>query len=194
MGLDPSDVFGIHIQGLSQLFPDNRYEEIKEKVVSTFEKYGVNCVPVSGFELATKMGVTVIPYSACNPKIKDLLKKESEDGFCVQMQDGSWRIYYNDDRNYGRINNTMLHEIGHIVLDHSDSSELAEAEVGFFAKYALVPPVLVHKLKLETPEEIRDAFGVSNEAARNAWSYYNKWRRKSKEYTPYEVRLLRLFE
>ena len=27
-----------------------------------------------------------------------------------------------------------------------DESELTEAEVNFFAKYALVPPVLVHKL------------------------------------------------
>ena len=51
-------------------------------------------------------------------------------------------------KGYGRINNTIMHEIGHIVLDHSEDSELAEKEVKFFAKYALVPPVLVHKLKL----------------------------------------------
>lgn len=34
----------------------------------------------------------------------------------------------------------MLHEIGHIILDHSEDSNLAEDEVKFFAKYALVPP------------------------------------------------------
>lgn len=58
-----------------------------------------------------------------------------------------------------------MHEIGHIVLDHSEDSELAEKEVKFFAKYALVPPVLVHKLKLDNPMDIIDIFDVSFEAA-----------------------------
>lgn len=59
----------------------------------------------------------------------------------------------------------MLHEIGHIVLDYSEDSELAEFEVKFFAKYALVPPVLVLKLNLESAEEIQDVFDVSYQAA-----------------------------
>jgi hypothetical protein len=41
-----------------------RYEEIKQVVVDMFVKYDVCCVPVNSFELATKMGVKVIPYSA----------------------------------------------------------------------------------------------------------------------------------
>lgn len=41
-----------------------RYEEIKQIVVDLFVRYGVSCVPVNGFELAAKMGVTVVPYSA----------------------------------------------------------------------------------------------------------------------------------
>lgn len=32
-----------------------RYEEIKQIVVDLFVKYDVSCVPVNGFELATKM-------------------------------------------------------------------------------------------------------------------------------------------
>ena len=39
-----------------------RYEEIKQIVVDLFVKYDVSCVPVNGFELATKMGIKVIPY------------------------------------------------------------------------------------------------------------------------------------
>ena len=35
-----------------------RYEEIKQIVVNLFVKFGVCCVPVNGFELATKMGVS----------------------------------------------------------------------------------------------------------------------------------------
>lgn len=44
-----------------------------------------------------------------------------------------------------------MHEIGHIVLDHSEGSELAEVEARFFAKYALAPPPLIHKLRLQNP-------------------------------------------
>lgn len=96
---------------------------------------------------------------------------------------------------YGRINNTIMHEIGHIVLDHSEDSELAEKEVRFFAKYALVPPVLVHKFKLNNPHAIANVFDVSFEAACYASSYYKKWLQYgSSNYTNYEVKLLHLFE
>lgn len=121
--------------------------------------------------------------------------EKSEDGFSVEKNIGEWYIYYNDKKEYGRINNTIMHEIGHIVLDHSEDSELAEKEVKFFAKYALVPPVLVHKLKLDNPLDIADIFEVSFEAACYASSYYQKWLQYgSSEYTKYELTLLNLFQ
>ncbi len=172
-----------------------RYEEIKRIVVDLFVKYNVTCVPVNGFELATKMCIKIIPYSAIPITKRYLLFKKSQDGFCVEKTFGEWYIYYNDEMDYGRINNTIMHEIGHIVLDHSEDSELAEKEVRFFAKYALVPPVLVHKLKLEDPQAIADVFEVSLEAARYALSYYEKWlQHGSYNYADYEVKLLHLFK
>lgn len=172
----------------------SRYEEIKQIIIDMFVKYGISCVPVNGFELATKMGVKIIPYSAISENKRWLLLKKSEDGFSVEKNIGEWHIYYNEKKDYGRINNTIMHEIGHIVLDHSEDSELAEKEVKFFAKYALVPPVLVHKLKLSNPNDIADIFGVSYEAACYAYAYYRKWRQyASVEYTKYEITLLNLF-
>ena len=121
--------------------------------------------------------------------------KKSKDGFTVEKNIGEWYIFYNGERDYGRINNTIMHEIGHIVLDHSEDSELAEKEVKFFAKFALVPPVLVHKLKLDNPEDIANIFAVSFEAACNAYSCYKKWLQYgSSEYTKYELTLLKLFQ
>ncbi len=172
---------------------DDRCEEIKQEVVNLFEKYNVNSVPIIGFEIASKMGIKVIPYSSKSEKTRELCMKESEDGFSIR-KGNQWYIFYNEEKGFGRINNTMLHEIGHIVLDHTEDSELAEKEVKFFAKYALVPPVLVHKLKLTTPEEICETFNVSYEAAYYALVYYNKWLHYSgKYYKPYEEQLLALF-
>lgn len=173
---------------------DERYEEIKNAVVDTFVKYNLICVPVNAFELATKMGIKIIPYSAIKPQKRWLLLKKSQDGFSVEKSVGEWYIYYNDEMSYGRINNTIMHEIGHIVLDHTEDSELAEKEVKFFAKYALAPPVLIHKLKLENPMNIADTFDITFEAACYAYSYYQKWLRYgSSEYTDYEITLLKLF-
>lgn len=174
---------------------DERYEEIKRAIVETFARYNVTCVPVNGFELATKMGIKVKPYSAYPPRIQAIMRKKSEDGFCAENEFGEWCICYNDSLDYGRINNTIMHEIGHIVLDHSEDSELAEKEVRFFAKYALVPPVLIHRLKLDKPMEIARVFEVSLEAATYAFNYYKKWLAYGpREYTDYELVLLNLFQ
>ena len=175
---------------------DKRYEEIKNIVVNMFKEYGVSCVPISGFEIAQKMGIKVIPYCSFTEAKRQLLLKESEDGFSVLKKNGQWFIYYNDQKGYGRINNTIMHEIGHIVLDHTEDSELAEKEVKFFAKYALTPPALIHKLKLTSADEIADIFEVSKEAAEYAYLYYLKWKRysfRAKQYTNYEVAMLELF-
>lgn len=173
----------------------SRYEEIKQIVTDVFVKYNVLCIPVNAFELAIKMGVNVIPYSAIHESKRNFLLKKSEDGFSVEKNLGEWYIYYNDRKGYRRINNTIMHEIGHIVLDHSEDSELAEKEVKFFAKYALVPPVLVHKLGLDNPLDIANVFEVSLEAAFYAYSYYKKWLQYgSPMYTKYEQTLLNLFQ
>ncbi len=172
---------------------NERYEEIKETIVEMFEAYHVSCVPISGFEIATRMGIKAVPYSAFDERIKALMMKESEDGF-TKINGGTYTIYYNDSKQYGRINHTIMHEIGHIVLGHLEESELAEAEARFFAKYALAPPPLIHKLKLTSPSEIARIFEISYEAACYAYDYYQKWvSYGDKEYTTYEIKTLALF-
>ena len=88
-----------------------------------------------------------------------------------------------------------MHEIGHIVLDHTEESELAESEVKFFAKYALAPPVLIYKLKLTTIAEIADSFQISYEAAQYAYNYYQKWLiHGDVDLTDYETTIWKLFD
>lgn len=174
--------------------PDKRCEEIKEIVVNTFEALNIRCIPISAFEMATKLGAVVVPYSSKNEETRQLMMERSEDGFTAK-KDGIWYIFYNDAKGYGRVNNTLTHECGHIVLDHTEESELAEAEAKFFAKYALAPPVLIHKLELKDAYEVYEHFDISLEAATYAFSYYRKWLTYgNKYYTNYEIRLLQLFK
>ncbi len=165
-----------------------RCEEIKSIVTQMYVANNINCIPVSGFEIATKMGIEIIPYSARPYEMRKALLNLSDDGFSDRDENGKWHIFYNDKRSYGRINNTIMHEIGHIILDHSEDSELAEKEVNFFAKYALTPPVLIHKLQLQSPYEVAKIFGVSFQAAVYALEYYRKWLHYgSNRYTDYEL-------
>lgn len=176
------------------ILSDRRYEEIKETVVDVFDKLDIHCTPISGFEIATKLGAKIVPYSAKSQNTQDLMLKRSEDGFSVKRL-GEWYIFYNDNKPYGRINNTIMHEDGHIVLDHTEDSELAEAEAKFFAKFALAPPVLIHKYNLTNIFEVAERFEISYEAANYALKFYNKWLNYGgKYYTDYEIKLCKLFD
>lgn len=180
-----------------------QYEFIKGEVVSVFERYSVNCIPISGFELAYKMGIKLIPYSSLNEKkLKKILKK-NPDGFYVDDGKGHDLIYYNDKINcngkinYSRINMTILHEIGHCVLDHTglkEKEDEEETEAKFFAKYAAAPPPLIHRIKATNPFLVELFFEISSEAAEYAFNYYKKWLHHGGDYKEYELRLLRLFK
>lgn len=173
---------------------DHRCEEIKEIVVDTFVRLNIRCVPISGFELAKKLGAKIIPYSSKNEETRRLMMLRSEDGFTAKYN-GEWYIYYNDKKSYGRANNTLTRESGHIVLDHTEESDLAEAEAKFFAKYAIAPPALIHELGFKNYIEVYNRFEISLEAADYAYRYYRKWLTYgNKDYTNYELRLLRLFK
>lgn len=178
---------------------DEQYEEIKQTVMETFQEYDIKCIPINAFEMAIKMGISVIPYSALSDEKQEVARRISIDGYSVETSDYEWIIYYNDScKSYGRINQTIMHEIGHFVLGHTEEcdQEEAEAEAKFFAKYALAPPPLIHNLKLEiTVQSIMEVFDLSYQAANNAYGYYKMWLQYGEcDYTEYELKILRLFE
>lgn len=76
----------------------------------------------------------------------------------------------------------------------TQESDLAEAEANFFAKFALAPPVLIHKLEPQDEIQLANLFDISLEAATYAMEYYRKWLEYGgSEYKDYEIRLLNLF-
>lgn len=173
---------------------DEQYEFIKGEVVALFERYDIKCLPINGFEIAYKMGIKLIPYSSLNQQKFDAVMQVSLDGFYLEDLSGNDIIYYNDTVSYDRMNMTILHEIGHCVLDHKGNSEEEETEAGFFAKYAAAPPPLIHFTDARSPQEIEDTFGISYTASHFAYNYYRKWLLYGgRGYKDYEIRLLLLF-
>ncbi len=156
---------------------NDTYEYIKNEVIDLFVRYDVRCIPISGFELASKMGMVLIPYTSLSPKRRAKAYEVSEVGFYTEPGNGRECIFYNDLKKYKRCNMTILHEIGHAVLGHTEETDhdVAEAEAAFFAKYSLAAPPLIHKLRDKSIEAISEAFDISLEAATYAANYYRKW-------------------
>ena len=176
---------------------DEQYEYIKGEVIALMVKLEIKCIPISGFEIASKMGITLIAYSSLNKEMLMAATKTSNDGFYCEV-DGREYIFFNDIKiSYERQNMTILHEIGHCVLDHTGRGDDEEAEANFFAKYAIAPPPLVHRVGLKDAKEIMNRFNISSEAACYAWEYYQTWLRFHKAYgrfTEYEQKLLKLYK
>ncbi len=172
---------------------DETYEYIKQEVANMFVDYDVKGTPISSFEVAIKIGLTVIPYSAIGREARISALRYSVDGYSVEDNNGDWIIYYNDiDKDYSRINQTIMHEVGHYILGHIAEGEVEEAEAKFFAKYALASPMLIHNMKEEkTIENVMDNFDIGFQAAGYALSYYRKWLRYgSVDYVIYERQIL----
>ncbi|MCD8307433.1 MAG: XRE family transcriptional regulator [Clostridia bacterium] len=173
---------------------NERYEFIKRRVVELFRRYDIHCLPVNPFTLAKKLNIKTTPYSLCGDDQAESFWI-SLDGYCQKDEKGRWGIYFNDKVLRTRINYTIMHEIGHIVLDHTVDDPLAEKEADFFAKYTLCPPAILYRKNCRTPEDIMALCDVSKEAATYALDYCKKWVKYSgKYYTDYEVELIRLFE
>lgn len=161
--------------------PSHRYEQIKQKVVTLFAMVGEKSVPIDPFAITEKLGFHVIAYSALGEAGKAACLKRAESGFKLHLEsfDGTstWYIYYNDSKPWGHVRFTILHEIGHIILEHLQESDIAEAEANFFAKFAIAPPMLVNLIRPNDYMDIADMFGLSNESALYSWNYYCRWLR-----------------
>lgn len=135
-----------------------------------YEDYEVNRLPIDVFELANKMEIILIPYSNCSLEKQVQLLQASDEGMsCFDHTRGNrFVIYYNDNnRNKQRIRFTIMHEIGHIVLEHKESCEQTESEADFFARNALAPLPIIISNKIYDLEKIVSTFDISYSCAGN---------------------------
>ena len=152
-----------------------RYEQIKEIVTDMYEDLGYTKIPVNVFELCHKLNIKVIHYSELSKNCAEYSHTISNDGFNLfNMNTSQYEIYYNDLMPLERIKFTIMHEIGHIMLEHKDHKEKNEKEANFFAKASLAPLGLIYRLRLKNSNEIAETFGISFECAQNVVDNYNK--------------------
>lgn len=122
-------------------------------------------------ELARMHGVTI-------PQVINAF--QSEDGYTIADEVG-YTIAYNDTiSNKARIRFTLMHEIGHIYLEHLKEFDetilrrstltepqyrVLEQEVNCFARNVLAPAPIIKKLGLKKEQELVHHFEISFHAA-----------------------------
>ena len=154
---------------------DERYEEIKSSVVNMLVRIHERGYPLHTKSVIRALGGIVVPYSDIADETKGMLKDEfSKDGFQF-IRYGRLYVFYNDSVCVGRYRYTLMHEVGHYWLGHTCTSELAESEADFLAKYSLAPPVVVNYYECRDYIHLMSVFHLSEEAAKYAWNYYMRW-------------------
>lgn len=129
-------------------------------------------LPISVVRLAECYGIAVVKNGSRN------WLKPGQSGVCLQLEDGTWLICYNENESLERIRFTVCHELGHILLGHPLKAGLfqhtrtidkerpeTEREADMFAARVLAPACVLWALDLHTPEEISELCQISHEAA-----------------------------
>lgn len=162
-----------------------RHYFIKPKISEFIVKNNIKSLPVDPMKLIQNNGWTIRTYQFYARKhgisIKDIIDTfGSEDAFTV-YEDGHYSITYNDKIiSPGRIRFTLMHEIGHIYLNHlpdfdqtvlargglADTEyELLEKEANIFSSEVLSPYPVLKILGWNQYNTIQKHCGLSKRAA-----------------------------
>jgi len=99
--------------------PSSLYDEIERKVVSLYKEFGISSVPIDPFDIASRRGYIVKPFSSFDRAARLIFLKMDLDGtnyFDPDLQ--TFVICYDDSKGYERIRFTLMHEIGHTSPCH----------------------------------------------------------------------------
>lgn len=163
-----------------------RFNIVLKRVNDFFINENIFHFPIDPFSIIEANNWGVIRYSELAKEhgvdIAEIITAlQSEDGYTIY--DGvNFTIAYNDTvPSEGRLRFTLMHEIGHIYLNHlidfdetilmrstltEHKYKVLEQEANTFARNTLAPAAVVQKLNLNTVTDIIDYFNISQQAAK----------------------------
>lgn len=171
-----------------------RYDYCAKRACEFLEEYNISSYPIDVEKIITdnKWGLT--PYSLLMEQFncdRDTVIRclRSMDGY-TQLDKDNYSIAYNDDPALGdRKRFTLMHEIGHIYLNHlvdfditllyrgtlsQYENKVLENEANAFARNVLAPVSLVQQLADKAPENISAKFGITYHAASTRRDLFRK--------------------
>lgn len=153
------------------------YFFIQQKILEIFSAYNIYSFPVNCFSLLENTGYRVFSYLGLEMKNRELYE------LCASYSDDACRsssakiVAYNQDMPAGRINFSLAHELGHIVLEHPCSNDYYEQEANYFASNLLAPRMAIHYSRCKNANDVAKKFNLSDEASQYAFEDYRRWHR-----------------
>jgi len=148
------------------------YDRIKYTILDVYEKCSISRLPFDCIEVISDMGFSCTKYSDLKEESREACISLSEDAHAIGNE-----IFYNDKKSKRRIRFSLMHELGHILLDTHD-----EAEANNFASNILTPSMAVYYSGLKNVREISNLFDISLECAKYALESCDKWIYSVKNY------------
>lgn len=163
-----------------------RYDYVIRKACEFLEQFEINSFPIDPISIIKKQKWGIVEYSELmidfNCSLDRVIKcLGSKDGYTI-LDEYNYTISYNNvDKPKDRILFTIMHEIGHIYLNHlkdfektrlsrgglnEDENKVLENEANAFARNVLAPVSIVQHLKIKSPSNLSYRFGISPDAAR----------------------------
>lgn len=150
-----------------------REDYIKEKILEVYKECDIRTFPIDCMMLLQHYGFIVRTYEAVKCMDQELyqtIRSYSDDAIKFLNY-----IYYNERHSDCRIRFSLMHELGHYILNHLGESVENEAEADYFASNILAPRIIIHKYKYQTADDIHHHFGLSYAASNIALSNYKSW-------------------
>lgn len=183
--------------------PDRaRYDYVACKSSEFIAEENITYFPISPYEFIKRHKWALNTYSTLakqmNCTIDDISAAFRTDEAYTIFNGNNYSIAYNDTKYADRIWFTLMHEVGHIYLNHFENFEktiirrnemskneykVLENEANAFARNVLAPAPIIEQLPEKSKENICSFFHMSNDAAKTRldllhsdmyWNNYTK--------------------
>lgn len=154
---------------------NNNY--MTQKTLETFKRCNTRSFPFDCQHALRDYGYRVFTYQELGQKNPELYE------LCISYSDEAYRdavariVAYNNTKPWSRIRFSLAHELGHIVLEHTQETAANETAANAFASHVLAPRIAIHYAKCANHAEVAHVFELSLEAADYAFQDYRRWRR-----------------
>lgn len=145
------------------------YKTAYDCCATVIEENRIN-YPLDVFSLIESYGIKILSYTDfClkqNISFKEVVDSFSAFGFlCRDKNSSKAIIYYNDHNSLETNNFTLLHELGHYLMNHFEDNRDNDNLANCFARNLIAPASVCQKLKFEDPYSLSEYFQISLSAA-----------------------------
>lgn len=138
------------------------HNDIMEKIYGIYRYANIKAFPICCIDLLDKLDIKHINYADLSDKKKEMCLAVSNDAFILKNI-----IYYNGNQeNTMRLRFSIMHELGHIMLKHSEKrNAFEEHQANFFASNILAPRVVIFCSQTTSARGVMNKFLLSHQAA-----------------------------